>query len=157
MERCPNCRGSGMQVRIQQLGPGMVQQIQSVCGECHGQGERINPKDRCKACAGKKVCYFSCLLSFSVFAAARSTSLLFSSIAGHQGTQGARGAHRQGHVRRPEDSLQRRRRPGAGPRTGRHSHRARREASRQIQVSLVVNYKTTTKFITQYVPSSQTN
>ena len=44
-----------MQVRIQQIGPGMVQQIQSVCGECQGQGERINAKDRCKSCAGKKV------------------------------------------------------------------------------------------------------
>ncbi|XP_046445096.1 dnaJ homolog subfamily A member 1-like [Daphnia pulex] len=55
VERCPNCRGSGMQVRIQQIGPGMVQQIQSVCGECQGQGERINAKDRCKICLGKKV------------------------------------------------------------------------------------------------------
>lgn len=55
VERCPNCRGSGMQVRIQQIGPGMVQQIQSVCGECQGQGERINAKDRCKVCLGKKV------------------------------------------------------------------------------------------------------
>merc|ERR1719268_431582 len=43
-----NCRGTGMQVRIQQLGPGMMQQIQSMCGECQGQGERIDPKLRCK-------------------------------------------------------------------------------------------------------------
>lgn len=55
VERCPNCKGSGMQVRIQQIGPGMVQQIQSVCHECQGQGERINAKDRCKVCLGKKV------------------------------------------------------------------------------------------------------
>ena len=38
-----------------QLGPGMVQQIQSVCGECRGKGERINPKLRCKTCSGQKV------------------------------------------------------------------------------------------------------
>ena len=38
-----------------QLGPGMVQQIQSVCGECRGKGERINPKLRCKTCTGQKV------------------------------------------------------------------------------------------------------
>ena len=44
-----------MQVRIQQLGPGMMQQIQSMCHECQGQGERINPKLRCKTCQGKKV------------------------------------------------------------------------------------------------------
>ena len=30
-KKCDNCRGSGMQVRIQQIGPGMVQQIQSMC------------------------------------------------------------------------------------------------------------------------------
>lgn len=33
----------------------MLQQIQRVCVECKGQGERINPKDRCKQCSGKKV------------------------------------------------------------------------------------------------------
>jgi len=55
VETCPNCRGSGMQVRVQQLGPGFVQQIQSMCDECRGQGERINPRDRCKQCSGKKV------------------------------------------------------------------------------------------------------
>lgn len=55
VEKCSNCRGTGMQVRIQQLAPGMVQQIQSMCGECQGQGERINAKDRCKNCSGKKV------------------------------------------------------------------------------------------------------
>ncbi|XP_019622463.1 PREDICTED: dnaJ homolog subfamily A member 1-like [Branchiostoma belcheri] len=55
VESCPNCRGTGMQVRIQQLGPGMVQQIQSMCNECQGQGERINPRDRCKTCNGRKI------------------------------------------------------------------------------------------------------
>lgn len=55
VQRCPNCRGTGMQVRVQQLGPGMMQQIQSMCGECQGQGERIDPKLRCKQCNGRKV------------------------------------------------------------------------------------------------------
>ncbi|XP_064091528.1 dnaJ homolog subfamily A member 1-like [Macrobrachium nipponense] len=54
-EKCPTCRGTGMQVRIQQLGPGMVSQMQSMCSDCRGQGERINPKDRCKTCEGRKV------------------------------------------------------------------------------------------------------
>lgn len=54
-EKCPTCRGTGMQVRIQQLGPGMVSQMQSMCTDCRGQGERINPKDRCKTCEGRKV------------------------------------------------------------------------------------------------------
>lgn len=55
VEQCPTCRGTGMQVQVHQLGPGMLQQIQRVCSECKGQGERINPKDRCKQCQGKKV------------------------------------------------------------------------------------------------------
>ena len=55
VQRCPTCRGTGMQVRIQQLGPGMMQQIQTMCGECQGQGERIDPKLRCKKCNGRKV------------------------------------------------------------------------------------------------------
>lgn len=55
VQKCPTCRGSGMQIRIQQLGPGMMQQIQSVCSDCQGQGERIDPKHRCKSCNGKKV------------------------------------------------------------------------------------------------------
>eukprot|EP00069_Balaena_mysticetus_P007240 bmy_19078T0 len=52
---CPNCRGTGMQIRIHQIGPGMVQQIQSVCMECQGHGEQISPKERCKSCNGRKI------------------------------------------------------------------------------------------------------
>ncbi|XP_010117339.1 PREDICTED: dnaJ homolog subfamily A member 4 [Chlamydotis macqueenii] len=55
IEKCPVCKGRGMQVLGQQIGPGMVQQIQTVCPECKGQGERINPKDRCDNCNGSKV------------------------------------------------------------------------------------------------------
>jgi len=52
---CKACRGSGMEVKIRQLGPGMMQQIQSVCGKCGGQGKSIDPKLQCKKCKGKKV------------------------------------------------------------------------------------------------------
>lgn len=55
VERCRACSGTGMCVHLQQLAPGFVQQIQSVCRDCQGQGERINPRDRCKACQGRKV------------------------------------------------------------------------------------------------------
>ncbi|KAI4503434.1 hypothetical protein M0802_001656 [Mischocyttarus mexicanus] len=54
VEQCTSCHGSGMQVQIQQLGPGMLQHMQSMCSECKGQGERINPRDRCKQCMGRK-------------------------------------------------------------------------------------------------------
>merc|ERR1719188_2936378 len=66
VQRCPNCRGTGMQIRVQQLGPGMMQQIQSVCRDCQGQGERIDPKHRCKACAGRKVTRQKKILEVSV-------------------------------------------------------------------------------------------
>ena len=53
--RCPKCHGSGMEVRIHQLGPGVIQQIQTVCSQCQGQGEWIRPRDCCLTCNGRKV------------------------------------------------------------------------------------------------------
>lgn len=55
VQKCGLCRGTGMQIRIHQLGPGMVQQIQTVCAECRGEGECIDPKLRCKVCNGQKI------------------------------------------------------------------------------------------------------
>ncbi|XP_053979817.1 dnaJ homolog subfamily A member 1 [Hylaeus anthracinus] len=54
VEQCTTCHGSGMQVQIQQLGPGMLQHLQTMCVDCKGQGERINSRDRCKQCGGRK-------------------------------------------------------------------------------------------------------
>lgn len=53
VKECTTCHGQGVRVILRQLGP-MVQQIQQPCGDCEGTGEIINPKDRCKACHGKK-------------------------------------------------------------------------------------------------------
>jgi DnaJ family protein A protein 1 len=55
VQKCSNCKGTGYQVRIHQLAPGMIQQTQSVCHDCRGEGEYIPAKDRCKHCQGKKV------------------------------------------------------------------------------------------------------
>ncbi|XP_048829299.1 dnaJ homolog subfamily A member 4 [Brienomyrus brachyistius] len=55
LEKCSNCKGRGVQIQVQQIGPGMIQQIQSMCPDCQGQGERFNSKDRCKNCNGQKV------------------------------------------------------------------------------------------------------
>ena len=44
----------------------MMQQIQSVCHECQGQGERIDPRHRCKKCNGKKVTRERKILEVSV-------------------------------------------------------------------------------------------
>jgi len=51
---CEACNGNGIQIRLRQIGPGMVQQVQQVCSECQGEGEVIKEKDRCKNCKGKK-------------------------------------------------------------------------------------------------------
>eukprot|EP01094_Clydonella_sp_ATCC50884_P019653 TRINITY_DN38_c0_g1_i1.p1 TRINITY_DN38_c0_g1~~TRINITY_DN38_c0_g1_i1.p1 ORF type:complete len:403 (+),score=168.05 TRINITY_DN38_c0_g1_i1:99-1307(+) len=52
---CTGCHGRGMRIQRRQIGPGMVQQMQTVCPECRGQGEMIRPEDRCGDCKGKKV------------------------------------------------------------------------------------------------------
>lgn len=55
IEKCSTCKGRGVQVKVQQIGPGMIQQIQSMCSDCQGQGEKFSSKDRCKNCNGHKV------------------------------------------------------------------------------------------------------
>ncbi|VDN06947.1 unnamed protein product [Thelazia callipaeda] len=51
---CDVCKGRGVRIEITQIGPGMVQQMQSTCNVCKGEGEVIPSKDRCKQCEGKK-------------------------------------------------------------------------------------------------------
>lgn len=54
VKTCGSCKGQGVKIVLRQLGP-MVQQIQQPCGDCNGEGEIINAKDRCKDCNGKKI------------------------------------------------------------------------------------------------------
>jgi DnaJ homolog subfamily A member 2 len=51
---CSDCNGRGVRVQLRQIGPGMVQQIQSACTPCKGTGKIIDEKDKCKSCKGKK-------------------------------------------------------------------------------------------------------
>jgi DnaJ family protein A protein 2 len=53
--KCKTCEGRGIRIMIKQLGPGMIQQMQSICPDCQGKGEAIKEEDRCKECKGKKV------------------------------------------------------------------------------------------------------
>lgn len=55
LQKCTGCKGTGVKVRMQQIAPGFVQQSQIHCNECNGEGEKIDPKDRCVECNGKKV------------------------------------------------------------------------------------------------------
>uniref|UniRef100_A0A915AF99 Uncharacterized protein n=2 Tax=Parascaris univalens TaxID=6257 RepID=A0A915AF99_PARUN len=52
--QCSNCKGRGVQIHVMQIAPGMVQQTQSTCSVCKGEGEVIPEKDRCKQCNGQK-------------------------------------------------------------------------------------------------------
>jgi DnaJ family protein A protein 2 len=52
---CSDCNGRGVRVQIRQIGPGMVQQMQSACGTCKGSGKLMDEKDKCKSCKGNKV------------------------------------------------------------------------------------------------------
>lgn len=63
---CSTCSGRGVRVQIRQLGPGMVQQLQSVCPDCQGKGEVIAEKDRCPECSGKKVIPETTIQEFTV-------------------------------------------------------------------------------------------
>jgi DnaJ homolog subfamily A member 2 len=51
---CGDCNGRGVRVQLRQIGPGMVQQIQSACTTCKNTGKIIDEKDKCKGCKGKK-------------------------------------------------------------------------------------------------------
>ncbi|KAK2080159.1 hypothetical protein QBZ16_000012 [Prototheca wickerhamii] len=52
---CETCKGTGVEVRLRPLGPGMMQQIQQRCSACGGQGTYTPPSDRCPDCSGKGV------------------------------------------------------------------------------------------------------
>merc|ERR1712127_836540 len=54
IQSCNACRGQGMVIKTRQIGPGMMQQMQSVCPKCNGEGQTMNHKYTCKACTGNK-------------------------------------------------------------------------------------------------------
>ncbi|CAE1286007.1 DNAJA2 [Acanthosepion pharaonis] len=52
---CRMCHGHGIKKTMRQLGPGMMQEIQTTCPECRGEGESYSDKDKCVPCMGRKV------------------------------------------------------------------------------------------------------
>jgi DnaJ family protein A protein 2 len=52
---CSSCGGQGAKMQVRQIGPGMVQQMQTTCPQCKGSGQQISEKDRCEQCRGDKV------------------------------------------------------------------------------------------------------
>ena len=39
---------------MRQIGPGMIQQMQTHCGSCKGSGEMVKESDKCTKCSGRK-------------------------------------------------------------------------------------------------------
>merc|ERR1711871_522324 len=53
IEKGRKCKGQGVVMKQQQIGPGMIQQMQQECGKCKGKGKIIRKK--CATCSGKGV------------------------------------------------------------------------------------------------------
>lgn len=49
---CSTCKGQGVVMHVQQIGPGFVQQMQRECSACGGKGKVITKQ--CHVCSGKK-------------------------------------------------------------------------------------------------------
>jgi len=52
---CINCKGRGIVMEYRNLGPGLVQQVQTYCSDCAGKGKTIDDKFKCKICNGNCV------------------------------------------------------------------------------------------------------
>jgi DnaJ homolog subfamily A member 2 len=55
VKTCNSCDGSGVRIMLNQIGPGMVQQMQTRCPTCQGAGETIHDRYKCTVCQGNKV------------------------------------------------------------------------------------------------------
>lgn len=53
-EICTDCKGKGVTTRVTRNGP-FVQQIQTKCNKCDGNGKTILPENKCTGCSGNKI------------------------------------------------------------------------------------------------------
>ncbi|KAL0234446.1 hypothetical protein PCE1_001482 [Barthelona sp. PCE] len=51
---CPDCRGSGRRIVIQNMGFSRIQ-TQTTCDSCGGRGKSIDPTKKCNTCNGRKL------------------------------------------------------------------------------------------------------
>jgi len=63
---CPCCHGRGVRVTMRQLGPGMIQQMQTACGSCSGQGKYHLPSDACTTCKGQGLVLKPVILQYTI-------------------------------------------------------------------------------------------
>ncbi len=55
IQRCSECRGTGIVAKIFQIMPGFISSQQSQCTKCKGQGMAYEKKDECKSCKGERI------------------------------------------------------------------------------------------------------
>jgi len=53
--KCEVCNGTGMIMKVVQMGPGMISQTQSPCSACNRKGTKIKPGEKCPGCNGNKI------------------------------------------------------------------------------------------------------
>ena len=54
INRCYPCNGTGIVIKVNMVGPGMLSNVQNVCGECNGLGKKIDPGHECVMCQGQR-------------------------------------------------------------------------------------------------------
>lgn len=53
IQKCDICDGTGMILKIQTLGPGLITQSQRQCDKCRGKGKYNTKESKCSMCAGR--------------------------------------------------------------------------------------------------------
>lgn len=69
--KCVGCNGSGVTVKVSQIGLGMFSQCQQVCVTCKGAKTTVTEADRCPECLGIKVIQEKVILDVNVPAGAK--------------------------------------------------------------------------------------
>ena len=55
--KCSHCDGSGTEIQLEEILPGMMRQFNRKCFHCKGYGKILDPKFFCKKCNGEKYIY----------------------------------------------------------------------------------------------------
>lgn len=70
---CSSCGGRGSVLKIQQVMPGFIQQVQATCDTCHGEGKII--KKKCHLCKGNRIIEKPSKLEFDIPAGSSSNAI----------------------------------------------------------------------------------
>ena len=66
LNTCRCCQGRGIRVITRQLGPGMIQQMQTKCESCSGKGITYVSSDACNTCKGQGLVLEPVILTYTI-------------------------------------------------------------------------------------------